>query len=95
MNSISGWHIKRLMRKHKVTIRDIALRMNITLKRVREVRTNGVTGQCMCLDWYEGITSTGIFVSTKTTSSSNNSEGMTVPANAIGTTAHSGATAHA
>lgn len=61
MNQISGWGIRRLMRIHKMTIRQVANRMNITMKRVREVRTDGVSGKCMCLDWYEAITSTGIF----------------------------------
>lgn len=61
MNQISGWGIRRLMRIHKMTIRQTANRMNITMKRVREVRLNGVSGKCMCLDWYEAITNTGIF----------------------------------
>lgn len=47
--------IQRLMRRHQVTIRDLAKRMNITLKRVREVRTHGVKGDCMCMDWTEAI----------------------------------------
>lgn len=34
--------------------------MQITMKRVRDVRANGVTGRCMCLDWYEAITNTGL-----------------------------------
>lgn len=63
MKAISGWNICRLMRKHKMTIRGLASRMNITMKRVREVRQNGVAGHCMCLDWYEAITGTGIFLS--------------------------------
>lgn len=59
--NLPGRFIQRLMRRHHVTIRQLAQRMKITLKRVREVRDSGVTGKCMCLDWYEGITSTGIF----------------------------------
>ncbi len=60
-NILSGEEIVQLMRKHRVTIRSLALRMNITLKRVREVRQKGVSGRCFCQDWREGITATGIF----------------------------------
>lgn len=56
-----GRFIVRLMRQHHVTIRDLAKRMRITMKRVREVRANGVCGPCMCLDWYQALTQTGIF----------------------------------
>ena len=56
MKSLSGSAITRLMRVHKLTIRSLAKRMNITMKRVREVRALGVTGACMCRDWYEAIT---------------------------------------
>ncbi len=59
-NVLAGDSIMDLMRKHKVTIRDLAKRMNITLKRVREVRTTGVTGKCICQDWREAITGTGM-----------------------------------
>lgn len=57
----SGSAIRRMMRVHHITIRALAKRMNITLKRVREVREIGVTGTCMCLDWTEAISGTGIF----------------------------------
>lgn len=49
------------MRSRRITIRALATRMNITMKRVREVREHGVEGQCMCLDWYEAITGSGLF----------------------------------
>src|ERR1039457_2595156 len=61
MNMISASNIRRLMRVHHMTIRALAARMNITMKRVREVRARGVTGDCMCQDWLEGITATGLF----------------------------------
>jgi hypothetical protein len=41
---INGRTIRRLMRIHKVTIRGLAARYQITLKRVREVRAKGVSG---------------------------------------------------
>ena len=61
MNRLPGLIIQKLMRRHKMTIRTLAKRMNITMKRVREVRDKGVEGNCMCLDWVEGITGTGFF----------------------------------
>lgn len=41
---LTGNGIKRLMRSHHVTMREIKSRYKITLKRIREVRANGVTG---------------------------------------------------
>ncbi len=58
---LPGRYIQRLMRQHRITIRALATRMNITMKRVREVRQDGVNGRCMCLDWYEAITNTGLY----------------------------------
>lgn len=77
MRSISGSMICRLMRRHQVTIRALAQRMQITMKRVREVREKGVEGHCMCLDWYEAITATGVFTPNTSTPqhSQNNGSG--------------------
>lgn len=41
---LSGKEVIRLMRQHKVTIRDLKAKFQITLKRTREVRTAGVAG---------------------------------------------------
>jgi hypothetical protein len=41
---LSGNMIKRLMRRHHVTMREIKMRHKITLKRIREVRAEGVSG---------------------------------------------------
>lgn len=41
---LPGTMVRRLMRKHSVTIRALATRHDLTLKRVREVRANGVCG---------------------------------------------------
>jgi hypothetical protein len=60
LRQLSASTVVRLMRGHKVTIRRLAARMNITMKRVREVRAQGVKGECMSLDWYEAITQTGL-----------------------------------
>ncbi len=57
---LTGQNLIDLMRDNKVTIRQLSLRMNVTMTRVREVRATGVTGQCTCLDWHEAITQTGL-----------------------------------
>lgn len=41
---LSGPMVRRLMRRHGVTIRSLAQQYNITMKRVREVRNEGVRG---------------------------------------------------
>jgi transcriptional regulator with XRE-family HTH domain len=52
---MTGREIASLMRKHGVTIREIADRMGITLKRVREVRTNGLNCPHYVRDWTDAI----------------------------------------
>jgi len=41
---LSGPMVRSMMRKHKVTIAGLAAKFNLTQKRIREVRTQGVTG---------------------------------------------------
>jgi hypothetical protein len=41
---LTGAMVCRLMRKHGVTIRGLAQKFNITMKRVREVRAEGARG---------------------------------------------------
>lgn len=50
-----GAAIRSLMRQHRVTIRQLAARMDITLDRIRYVRREGIAGHAAC-DWYQGIT---------------------------------------
>lgn len=45
----------RLMRKRGITIRALALKWNVTVKRVREVRTHGVRGFA-ANEWHYMIT---------------------------------------
>jgi hypothetical protein len=52
---LSGSTIVRLMRQRRVTIRALAARMNITIKRVRAVRSEGVRGEAFVQDWLEAI----------------------------------------
>ena len=50
--------LKSLMRKHRVTIRELSQRMGITMKRIREVRRgNGRPLDFLAsLDWWQGVT---------------------------------------
>ena len=52
---LSGSMVCRLMRKHRVTISDLASKHQITQKRVREVRAKGVSGFLAC-EWVFLIT---------------------------------------
>lgn len=52
---LPGAMVRRLMRKHKVTIRSLAKSFNITIKRVREVRDSGVRGFAAS-EWHAMIT---------------------------------------
>ena len=51
----SGPEARALMRHCRVTIRGVATRTQITMKRVRQVRREGVTGYLMVCDWIEII----------------------------------------
>jgi hypothetical protein len=50
---LTGTDIRCLMRRYKLTIREVAARGQLTLKRVREVRLNGVRGKGYVQDWLE------------------------------------------
>jgi len=52
---ISGVEVKRLMRVNGRTIRGLSASMNVTQKRVREVRARGVVGGVFVRDWLEAI----------------------------------------
>jgi len=54
-SKIEGHEVKRLMRQHKIRIRDVALKHQITLKRVRQVRAEGVQG-FLAAEWLFIIT---------------------------------------
>ena len=53
---MNGKQIQRLMRASRVTIRRLAARMDITMKRVRYVRKHGLLQAHVIRDWIEGIT---------------------------------------
>jgi hypothetical protein len=52
---LAGAAIKRMMRRRRVTIKALAFQMQITQKRVREARDEGVNGTLIVQDWLEGI----------------------------------------
>lgn len=53
---IPAAHIRRLMTRTHCTIRDLAQRTGITMKRIREVRLAGWMCPHVALDWIEAIT---------------------------------------
>ena len=53
---MSGRAIVRLMRKHRVTIRQLATISGISMKRIREIRTVGINRPNVVRDWIQLIT---------------------------------------
>lgn len=53
---LSGQEVKRLMRRHHTTIAELAFRMGITQRRIRDVREQGIRGAELVRDWIQGIT---------------------------------------
>ena len=56
MTELSAATIRRLMRANRKTIRGLATRWNLTMKRVRQVRHQGVKGEAFVRDWLEMLT---------------------------------------
>ena len=52
---MTGPELCSLMRKHRVTIRDLKTRTGFTMKRIRERRETGLIGHA-AIDWHEAIT---------------------------------------
>lgn len=48
--------LRRLMRSHKCTIRELAQRTGISMTRIREVRSNGLVCPLAARDWIEAVT---------------------------------------
>jgi hypothetical protein len=55
MTQLTGCDVRRLMRAHGKTIRSLAEAMNVTQKRVRDVRARGVAGVAYVADWLEAL----------------------------------------
>ncbi len=53
--TISGKHVRHLMRINQATIRSLAAKMDITIKRVRHVRQHGTSNSYITRDWIEAI----------------------------------------
>lgn len=53
---ISAKELCSMMRKNRVTMRELAGRMGITLRRIRRAREIGVFGANTARDWVEAIT---------------------------------------
>ena len=53
---LSGRDIRTLMRRHRVTIRALAQRMDIPMTRVRYRRLHGIDDWHVLRDWVEAIT---------------------------------------
>ena len=52
---LTGKQLSTLMRRHRVTIRELSKRMGITMKRIREVRRDGLDNPGVVRDWVQGI----------------------------------------
>ncbi len=52
---MEGKEVKRLMRKFRVTIRELSQRMGITQKRIRLRREIGLEGRELIRDWIQGV----------------------------------------
>ncbi|MYM92606.1 hypothetical protein [Duganella vulcania] len=52
---LPGTMVRRLMRKHCVTIRSLSQKYNVTMKRVRQVRADGARGFAAS-EWHYMIT---------------------------------------
>ena len=55
-NRLEGREISRLMRRYKVTIRDLSQRTGITMKRIRQIRDTGLENRHVIRDWLQAIT---------------------------------------
>jgi hypothetical protein len=52
---MEGKEVKRLMRVHNVTIRELSRRMQITQKQIRQIREIGLDNPNVIRDWLQGI----------------------------------------
>ncbi len=53
---LTGQTLCRLMRRHQVTIRCLAQRLDLPMKRVRRRRQEGIADCHVARDWIEAIT---------------------------------------
>ena len=55
-SSLTGKKVTSLMRKHKMTIEQLAFRLGTSMKRVRQIRESGLTDPLAVRDWIQAIT---------------------------------------
>ena len=55
-SSLTGKRVTSLMRKHKMTIEQLAFRLGTSMKRVRQIRESGVTDPLTVRDYIQAIT---------------------------------------
>lgn len=53
---LPGRELVKLMRRYRVTIRELSARTGITMKRIRAVRHEGLADRHAIRDWVEAIT---------------------------------------
>lgn len=53
--SLSADRVRRLMRIHRVTIRELAKRLGVSQAIVRRARAQGITSTWTAIDWEQGI----------------------------------------
>jgi hypothetical protein len=56
-STLTGKEVRSLMRKHSVTMSQLAFRLGTTLKRVRTIREKGLLCKLAVRDWIQAITS--------------------------------------
>lgn len=61
METTCSIDLAQLMRAHKITIRQLAAKMGVTIKRVREVRAMTRLSYLSYCDYYEAVTGQVIF----------------------------------
>jgi len=54
-SSLTGKKVTSLMRKHKMTIEQLAFRLGTSMKRVRQIRESGLTDPLAVRDWIQAI----------------------------------------
>jgi len=53
---LQGNHMETLMRCYRMGIRELAQRLDVPMRRVRQVRAEGVQGEAYVRDWIQGVT---------------------------------------
>jgi uncharacterized protein YdbL (DUF1318 family) len=55
------FNLTSLMRRHKVTIRDLSKRMDVTMKDIRRIRAKKRVSYCTYCDYHQGVTGENVF----------------------------------